>query len=384
MKISIEHGSGGKETSDLISDVFTKYFNNSILSKMEDSAVLEGSQIIAMTTDSYVVTPLFFKGGDIGKLAICGTVNDLAMSGAVPMYITCGFIIETGASKEDLIEIAKSMTQAAKEANVTIVAGDTKVIEGNGGIYINTAGVGFIKSEKLDISKNNQQVNNSASNQHINTNSNINHQVEEFVCNYNFNENDMRLQEEPKLQKPFRILSSTSCIPGDLIIVSGNLGDHHATILSARMNIENSISSDCAPLNGITSELMELEIAIRTMRDITRGGLATILNEFAKASNCGVLIRADKIPVDKEVKAFCGILGLDPLYMGNEGKFVLVVAKEDARKALQCIKKNKYGINAGIVGEITEDATNLVIQETLIGGRRVVPMLYGEGLPRIC
>lgn len=328
MKIGMEHGSGGKETSDLIANIFAANFNNPVLSRMEDSATVDGYQNLAITTDSFVVTPLFFNGGDIGKLAICGTVNDLSMVGATPKYITCGFILETGALIEDIEKIAKSMAKMAKASRVTIVAGDTKVIEGNGGIYINTSGVGFLETD--------------------------------------------------------RKISSSNCKKGDKILLSGTLGDHHAAILSARMNIKNNIQSDCAPLNSMTLELLSRDIEIMAMRDVTRGGLATVLNEISTASNCCISLRESQIPVSESVKGFCGILGLDPLYMGNEGKMIAVVAKEDAIKALDCMRKNYYGKNASIIGEIAEGDPGNVIMETTIGGKRLVTTLYGEGLPRIC
>ena len=328
MKITLAHGSGGKETSELIQSIFAKHFNNPVLDKMEDSAVVPGAGKLAITTDSFVVTPLFFNGGNIGHLAVCGTVNDLAMSGAVPKYLTCGFILEEGAETEDIEKIARSMAQSAAEANVTIVAGDTKVIEGNGGIYINTSGVGFLRSKTE--------------------------------------------------------LSSANCREGDVILLSGNLGDHHATILSARMGISNTIQSDCAPLNGLTAALVDGGVHIKAMRDVTRGGLATVLNEFASASKCSLMLEEEKIPVSEQVHGFCGILGLDPLYMANEGKLVAVVAREDAQNALAIMKQNPYGEHAAIIGEVIAEEAGAVLLKTSVGGIRIVPALYGEGLPRIC
>ena len=327
MKINASHGSGGKATSDLINSVFAKNFSNEILNKMEDSAVVKSSGKIAITTDSFVVKPLFFNGGDIGKLAICGTVNDLLMMGAVPKYLTCGFIIEEGAEFETLEKIANSMSISAKEANVIIVAGDTKVIEGNGGIYINTSGVGFVPKE-------------------------LN-------------------------------LSSSSCKDGDVIILSGTLGDHHATILSSRLGIKNEIKSDCAPLTEMVSALFSNNIKVKAMRDVTRGGLATILNEFSLASKCVVEINETSLPVSQSVKGLCEILGLEPLNMGNEGKFIAVVDKADADKAVNILKNSKYGENASIIGEI-KAGEPIVILNTELGGRRIIEELYGEGLPRIC
>ncbi len=326
MKITLAHGSGGKSTSDLIEGIFAKHFSNPVLNMMEDSAVVEGYPKIAVTTDSFVVTPLVFKGGDIGRLCVCGTVNDLLMRGAVPKYITCGFIIEEGADSEALELIAASVAETAKEAGVIVVAGDTKVIEGSGGVYINTTGVGFVK-ESTDICSTNLQV-------------------------------------------------------GDAVIVSGNLGDHHAAILSARMNIENGIKSDNAPLGEMVRKMLKEGIELHCMRDITRGGLATVLNELAKASNVSIELRQSSIPVDSEVKAFAEILGLDVLYMGNEGKLAAVVPSSQAQKAVEIIRGCRYGENACIIGEVKDGrGVNLI---TALGGVRKINVLYGEGLPRIC
>lgn len=326
MKITLAHGSGGKSTTELINKIFAKHFSNSVLDRMEDSAVVEGCGKIAFTTDSFVVTPLIFKGGDIGHMSVCGTVNDLLMRGAVPKYLTCGFIIEEGVDTELLEQIVQSMSNTAKEAGVMIVAGDTKVVDGNGGLYINTSGVGFV-AENTDIS-----------------------------C-YNIKD-------------------------GDSIIISGNLGDHHATILSARMNIENTIKSDCAPLGEIVQKLMDNDIEIHCMRDVTRGGLGTVLNELADASKCSITIYEDKLPIDPQVKSFCKILGLNPLHMGNEGKLTVAVPKEQEQKALDIIKSCRYGKNAEIIGNVSQGEGVTMI--TSIGGKHAISELFGEGLPRIC
>lgn len=325
MKIDMSYGSGGKQTGNLINEVFLKHFNNKTLNKLEDAAVLTVSGKIAYTTDSFVVTPLFFKGGDIGKLAVCGTVNDLSMMGAVPKYLTAGFIIEEGAEIETIEGIAQSMAMAAKEAKVKIVAGDTKVIEGRGGIYINTSGIGEIIKSGVSIS---------------------------------------------------------NCKIGDAIILSGNLGEHHAAILSHRMGIENNIASDCAPLTSIVTNLISENINVRCMRDVTRGGLATVLNEAADNSSCGIEIWEEAMPVSSEVRGFCDILGLDPLYMANEGKMIAVVPGNQAEKALKSICSTKYGKNAKIIGRITEGSG--VRMKTRLQGTRSIDVLYGEGLPRIC
>ena len=336
MKITMAHGSGGESTSRLISEVFAKHFNNEYLSKLEDSAVVPGSGKLAVTTDSFVVTPLEFPGGDIGRLCVCGTVNDLLMSGAVPKYITCGCILEEGLDIDLLDRVIASMAETAREAGVVVVTGDTKVIEnrgGEGGLIINTSGVGFIPDD-LDV------------------------------------------------PGPFKLQD------GDKIIISGNLGDHHAAILGKRMGIESNIQSDNAPLSEMVGKLMDEGIRVHAMRDVTRGGLGTVLNEFSEASKCSIELVETELPVSAAVKDFCGILGLDPIYMGNEGKMVLSVHKEDAEKALLLIRQSRYGENAKVIGSVSkadkdsEDAG--VFVRTKIGGKRVVGPMYGEGLPRIC
>lgn len=325
MKITLSHGSGGKATSELIDQIFARHFSNPILNMMEDSAVVDGYGKIAITTDSFVVTPLFFKGGDIGRLAVCGTVNDLLMRGAVAKYITSAFIIEEGADTDTLEAIASSMAKTANEAGVCIVAGDTKVIEGNGGVYINTTGIGFANNENI---------------------------------------------------------VSTNLQDGDCVIVSGTMGDHHATILSARMEIENDIQSDNAPLTDIVKNLIDGGIDIHCMRDVTRGGLGTVLNELANASQKQIEIEETAIPISDEVKAFSKILGLNIMHMGNEGKLVAIVPSEQANKAVEIMKNSKYGENATIIGKVTSGEG--VILNTRLGGQRKVNVLIGEGLPRIC
>lgn len=331
-KIIMEHGSGGRATGELISEIFACAFDNEVLSQMEDSAVVPGADRIAITTDSFVVTPLEFPGGNIGRLSICGTVNDLLMRGAVPKYITCGFILEEGADVETLKRIVKSMADTAKEAGVMIVAGDTKVIQGNGGIYINTSGVG-IMPENVDI--------------HASAG-----------------------EEE------------------DVIIVSGNMGDHHATVLSKRLDIVNSIESDAAPLCECVNNLLNEEIKVHILRDVTRGGLATILKELAESSVMQFEIDETAIPVSPQVKDLCGLLGLDPLYMGNEGKLVAVVAKEDADRALDIMRNSAYCENAAIIGRVKALPDGVrkgrLLLNTRIGGSRILPELQGEGLPRLC
>ena len=326
MKITMAHGSGGKSSAQLMSDIFGKHFKNQILDKMEDAAVLEVSGKIACSTDSFVVTPLIFKGGDIGKLCVCGTVNDLLMMGAVPKYITCGFILEEGLDTELLEKIVASMAKQAEEAGVIVVAGDTKVIEGNGGLYINTTGIGEIPAG--------------------------------------------------------RDVSSRNCRPGDVVIVSGNLGDHHACILSHRMEIENDIKSDCAALNDITASLFDSGIDVKTMRDVTRGGLGTVLNEIADSSGCMIELDEESIPVLDEVRGFTEILGLDPLYMGNEGKMIAVVPGDEAERALEAMRSTVHGKDAQIIGVVKEGSGAYI--KTRLGATRRFDVLYGEGLPRIC
>lgn len=324
--ITMSHGSGGKDSAELMENIFGKYFANDVLDKMEDAAVLHVEGKIAFSTDSFVVTPIQFKGGDIGKLAVCGTVNDLLMMGAKPQYLTAGFILEEGLSFSVLEEIVSSMADTARTAGVRIVAGDTKVIEGHGGMYINTSGIGSIPQE--------------------------------------------------------REVSAALCQPGDVILLSGTLGDHHACILSARMKIENGIASDCACLNQIPEILFQHGIQVKTMRDVTRGGLATVLNEIAHTSQCQFALEEGALPVNAEVQGFCDLLGLDPLYLGNEGKMIVIVPEEEAEKALALIKSVPTGKDAVMIGRAGSGTG--VVMKTRLGGTRVIDVLYGEGLPRIC
>lgn len=327
-RITLAHGSGGRATSELIGAVFAKYFQNDVLDQMEDAAVVSGSGRIAMTTDSFVVDPIEFPGGDIGRLCVCGTVNDLLMSGATPKYLTCGFILEEGVELATLERVVASMAETAKEAGVLIVAGDTKVIQGKGGIYINTAGVGFVP-DTVNV-------------------------------------------------------SSSHLEEGDVILVSGEMGEHHATILSQRMEIENDMKSDNAPLCEMVEKLKAAGIPLHAMRDVTRGGLGTVLHEFAVASQCCIEIQETKIPVSPAVKGFASLLGLDPLYMGNEGKMILALPAKYADIALDCMKSSKYGEKAAMIGEVTHEKDSKVLLHTAVGGMRVVTELIGEGLPRIC
>ena len=327
MNIELRHGSGGEETGRLVSSLFAKYFENPILARMEDGAVLPAlSGVPVMTTDSFVVEPLFFPGGDIGRLAVCGTVNDLASMGARPLYLTAGFILETGLSTDTLEAVVASMAETAREAGVSIVAGDTKVVAGAGGLFINTAGLG----------------------------------------------------ERPADSE----ISAESLAPGDALVLSGTLGDHHATILTSRMKMETKLRSDAAPLAHMVSALLDAGFRIHCIRDITRGGLATVANELAASSGVSIVLEEEKIPVHEEVRGLCGILGLDPLTMGNEGKLVIALPAEEAEDATRLLRTLQYGENVAVVGRI--EAGSGVHLETEYGARRRILPLRGEGLPRIC
>lgn len=329
----MSHGSGGKTTHDLIKNIFYKYFKNIYLMQGNDSTVLPKiSGRLAVTTDSFVINPIFFNGGDIGKLSVCGTVNDIAMSGARPLYITAGFIIEEGFKISNLERIVKSMAQTAEEAGVIIVTGDTKVVERGAadGIYINTTGVGEVK-DGLSI-------------------------------------------------------GGAMAKPGDKIIINGSIGDHGVAILSQRngMEFETDLQSDCAPLNKLISDVLEVSENVRVLRDPTRGGLATTLNEIAAQSGCGMVISHEKLPQKQEVKGLCEALGLDPLYMANEGKVIVIVSEEDSQKVLEAMKKSPNGVDSQIIGEVVSDERNVVYLETGIGGKRIINVPAGELLPRIC
>lgn len=333
--ILLGHGSGGKLSHDLIRDIFVKYFHNKILSEQTDSACLPGAgEEIAFTTDSYVVDPIFFPGGNIGKLAVCGTVNDLAVSGAKPQYLSASFIIEEGFSMKDLEKIVSTMAEESRKAGVKIVTGDTKVI--NKGkcdkLFINTSGVGYLSREHHPIS------------------------------------------------------AGSKIAPGDKIIVSGSVGDHGVAVLSARENMSFSVNlkSDCASLNKMIWSALNISTGIRFMRDATRGGLATVLCEISETRRLGIEIDEENIPVKSSVQSACEIFGYDPLYMANEGKVVMVVDPADADKVLDTLRQDTLGKQASIIGEITEKHPAKVILKTGIGGRRIVDMLTGEQLPRIC
>lgn len=334
-KVLLGHGSGGKLSHDLISNLFVKYFNNHFLDKQTDSAIIDVAEgQLSFTTDSFVVDPIFFPGGDIGKLAVCGTVNDLAVSGAAPLYLSAGFIIEEGFPYNDLESIVRSMAAEAKKAGVVIVTGDTKVV--NRGkcdkIFINTAGIGYIKKQNIHIG-------------------------------------------EGKRIKP-----------GDKIIINGSIGDHGMAVLSARqeLNIQSDILSDCASLNGLIRNILAVSDGIQFMRDATRGGLATVLSELAEKRNFGITLEESQLLVRPQVRAFCEILGFDPLYVANEGKVVIIADAGSTGKIIQTMQDHELGKNARVIGEITGDYPGKAWINTGIGGKRILDMLAGEQLPRIC
>ena len=331
--ILLAHGNGGKFTSRLIQNCFLPYLKDPALNQLNDQAIVEVQNCrIAFTTDSFVVHPLFFPGGDIGKLAVCGTVNDLAVGGAIPLYVSVGFIIEEGVALADISKISASLSAAAAEAGVRIVTADTKVVEKGAcdKLFINTSGIGIV-SRDVDFG-------------------------------------------------PHRVR------PGDKIILSGYLGDHGVAILSSREGIafETSIISDCAPLNLLVSDLLPHAHALRAMRDPTRGGLGTLLNEIARQSGTGMTIYEELLPVREEVQGVCEILGLDPLYLPNEGKLVAFVEAEHAEVILQAMRQNPLGRDARIIGETMDKPAGNVIMETRVGGSRMIDMLVAEDLPRIC
>lgn len=330
-KIIMAHGAGGRLSHQLIQEVFQTEFANEWLGQMGDAAVLPSETgSLAVTTDSFVVSPLFFRGGNIGKLAVCGTVNDLAVSGAIPKYLTTGFIIEEGMEISELKRIAAAMAQTAKAANVLLVAGDTKVVErGNADkLFINTTGVGFVPSGR--------QVN------------------------------------------PDRIK------PGDRIIISGTLGDHGIAIMSERegLSFSSPVTSDCASLNQFIEQF--IVPGVKCMRDPTRGGLATTLNELAGQAGVSMMIKEDEIPVLPAVSGACSMLGLDPLYLANEGKVIVIAAPEVEKQVLAAMRKHPLGSQTKTIGVVTEEDPGLVLLGTPLGARRILGMLEGEHLPRIC
>jgi hydrogenase expression/formation protein HypE len=333
-RITLAHGSGGKATHTLIEAIFLDAFRNPLLEPMEDAARLSmAGGRIALTTDSYVVSPLFFPGGDIGDLAINGTVNDLAVSGATPMYLSAGFILEEGFPVADLQHIVASMRAAAEVAGVQVVTGDTKVVQRGkaDGCYINTAGVGVVP-DGLD-------------------------------------------------------LGVVNAKPGDVVLVSGPIGDHGVTVMLARgeLDIDTDLTSDTAAVNGLVADLLAaVPGGVRAMRDATRGGVATILNEVAKAADVSVIVAEDDIPVRAEVRGASELLGIDPLYVACEGRIVAIVDGAVADAALDAMHNNPLGREAAIIGRIAADPPGIVLLRTAFGGTRIVDMLVGDPLPRIC
>ncbi len=332
-RITMSHGAGGKATQTLIEAIFLDAFRNPLLEPLEDAARIHvNGARVALTTDSYVVSPLFFPGGDIGDLAVNGTVNDLAVSGAVPLYLSAGFILEEGFPVADLARITRSMRAAADRAGVQIVTGDTKVVEKGkaDGCYINTAGVGVIE------------------------------------------------RDSP--------LGVAQARPGDAILVSGPIGDHGVTIMLARgeLDIEADLESDTAPLNGLAADLLAHVTGLRAMRDATRGGVATILNEIATAAGAGILVTEDAIPVRPEVRGAAELLGIDPMYVACEGRLVAVVDGSEADRALRVMRGHPLGEQAAIIGRVTPEPPGIVQLKTSFGGTRIVDLLVGDPLPRIC
>jgi hydrogenase expression/formation protein HypE len=332
--VTLAHGGGGKAMKDLVDEVFVAAFDNPFLAALEDQARLElpAGERLAFTTDSYVVDPLFFPGGDIGKLAVCGTVNDLAVGGAVPLYLSCAMIIEEGVAVDLLRRIAASMARSAAQAGVKIVTGDTKVVPRNAcdKLFITTSGIGVIR-RGIELGVRNAR-------------------------------------------------------PGDVVLVNGVLGDHGAAILAARgdMALDTPIESDCAPLHELIQSLLAKAPGTRFIRDATRGGVATLLNEVARASRVSIEIDEALTPLREEVKGFCEILGFDPLYLANEGKIAVIAPPQEADAALAALRAHPLGSGAVAIGRVAAGEPGRVTMRTLVGGRRIVDMLVGEQLPRIC
>lgn len=332
-RIGLDHGSGGEASHELVETVFLSRLDNAFLRTLDDSAVVEfpGCKL-AFTTDSYVVDPIFFPGGDIGSLSVHGTVNDLSMQGANPLYLTLGLIIEEGFLMNDLRRIIDSVAEASNEAKISIVAGDTKVVpKGNiDKLFINTSGIGLIP-EGVDVGAGNAR-------------------------------------------------------PGDKVIINGSIGDHGMAILSKREGLEfkSSLSSDSAPLNALTADILALCRSIHVLRDPTRGGVATALNEIAGQSRVGIRLFEEELPICRAVFGACEILGIDPLYVANEGKCLVIAPEKDAHDVVETMKKSKYGKGAKIIGEIVDENPGKVLLKTAVGGTRILSMLTGEQLPRIC
>ncbi|NWG05651.1 MAG: hydrogenase expression/formation protein HypE [Chloroflexi bacterium] len=333
-QIVMGHGAGGRMSHQLIRKTFLPAFQNPVLQTGDDAGLVESAlrQKLSISTDAHVVSPLFFPGGDIGKLAVCGTVNDVSMLGAKPLYLTAGFILEEGLQMDVLQRVIDSMKQAAQEAGVQIVAGDTKVVQRGkaDGMYITTAGVGIVR-EGVNV-------------------------------------------------------SGANARPGDVVILSGTIGDHGIAVLGARgeLGFQSNIQSDVAPLNHLIEAMLDASPNIHVLRDPTRGGLATTLNEISSQSGVEIVLNEEAIPVNPEVSAACEMLGFDPLYIANEGKLVCLVPGEDAEKVLSAMKKTRYGEGAVMIGEVSTGTKVRVLLRTAIGSTRLVDMLAGEMLPRIC
>lgn len=329
--VTLAHGGGGRLSDNLIHDLFIRELGNIWLDKAHDGAVLEMNGNIAFSTDSFVVNPLFFQGGNIGDLAVNGTVNDLVCCGAVPQYLSLALIIEEGLLMDDLKRIILAIKNAAINANVKIVTGDTKVVEKGKGdkIFINTSGVGTIPEGIF--------------------------------------------------------ISPERCVPGDSVIITGNIADHGISILSSRegLSFESKLESDTAPLNGLAEILYQVTKDVHVLRDPTRGGVASALNEISRSSGYGIYLDEKMIPVSDEVKGACEIMGFDPLYIANEGKLIIILPERYAGKTLGAIRKHPYGKNASIIGRITEGPPVVKIK-TVVGSTRIVDMISGEQLPRIC
>ncbi len=332
-RVTMAHGAGGKATQTLVESVFLRRLGNPVLDRLEDAAELvAGGARLAFTTDSFVVSPLFFPGGNIGDLAVNGTVNDLAVRGATPMFLSAGFILEEGFAVEDLERIVASMAAAAAAAGVQVVTGDTKVVQRGGadGCYINTAGIGTMV--------------------------------------------------------PGVHLAIASVRPGDVVLVSGPVGEHGVTVMLARgeLDIEAEVTSDTAPLSGMVAALLRAVPGVRALRDATRGGVATVLNEIAKAADVSVVVDEVAVPVRPPVRGTAELLGIDPLYVACEGRMVAVVGPEDGQTALDTLRSHPGGEQAAIIGRVAADPPGLVLLNTVFGGTRIVDLLVGDPLPRIC
>lgn len=331
--VLLAHGGGGRLSQRLIRNIFLSQFKNEHLDALHDGAIVDiNGTKLAFSTDSYVINPIFFPGGDIGKLAVNGTVNDLSMCGAAPLYLSAGFIIEEGLPVEQLLRIVASMRDAAEVAGVQLVTGDTKVVDRGKGdkVFINTSGIGIVP-DGIDI--------------------------------------------DPKYARP-----------GDKIILSGDIAVHGIAVISVREGLEFdvNIESDCAPLNDLVATMFKAGSEIHVLRDPTRGGVATTLNEIAESANAGMLIHEGRIPITEEVRGACEILGFDPLYVANEGKLIACVGPADAEMVLDAMRRHPFGKRAAVIGEVVADHPGTVMMKSLIGGTRVVDMLSGEQLPRIC